>query len=234
MLASGAIAGTVWGMANIVLVEPYLDEAIMIENQMLFASGQAEDTPEFWVEYDSYRTWQRGGQVLAGAILGVSVGALFGAVYALSRDALPRGGDLAKALVLAAIMWFAMYVIPTLKYPASLPATADDETVALRAILYLSLITISGFGAVAFYQVYKKMRGAKKIIAFAGYTALIIAAFVLMPSNPDESTIQAELLSWFRTMSAVSVTIFWAALAVTLGYMWKKFMPNSETRLENN
>ena len=83
VLVSGALAGTIHGMANLVIVEPYLDEAIGIENQNLFASGEEEDTPEFWVEYDSYRDWQKGGQVLAGTILGTSIGALFGIVYAL-------------------------------------------------------------------------------------------------------------------------------------------------------
>ena len=36
-------------------VEPYLDEAIGIENQNLFASGEADDTLEFWIEYEGYR-----------------------------------------------------------------------------------------------------------------------------------------------------------------------------------
>ena len=47
---------------NFAIVEPYLDQAIGIENQNLFASGEEEDTPEFWVEYEGYRDWQKGGQ----------------------------------------------------------------------------------------------------------------------------------------------------------------------------
>jgi len=86
VLISGAMAGTLHGAANLVFVESYLDEAIGIENQNLFASGEAEDTPAFWVEYDTYRNWQKSGQVLAGAILGTAMGALFGIVYVLSRN----------------------------------------------------------------------------------------------------------------------------------------------------
>jgi hypothetical protein len=85
VLVSGAIAGTIHGIANLAIVEPYLDEAIGIENQNLFASGEEEDTPQFWVEYSNYRDWQKGGQVLAGAILGTSMGALFGIVYAFMQ-----------------------------------------------------------------------------------------------------------------------------------------------------
>ena len=91
----------VHGSANLVLVEPYLDEAIGIENQNLFASGEEDDTLEFWIEYEGYRTWQKGGQLLAGVILGTSIGALFGIVFALSRNSLPGNNNIKKALILS-------------------------------------------------------------------------------------------------------------------------------------
>lgn len=232
VLVAGAAAGTIHGLANLALVEPYLDGAIMIENQALFVSGQAEDTPEFWDEYDSYRIWQKEGQVLASTILGMSMGALFGMVYALSREALPKGHDLKKAAVLAAIMWFSVYLIPFLKYPANPPTVGDGETVVLRAVLYLSFIAISGFGAVGFYQMYRRVAKNRKFLAFAGYAALVAVAFALMPPNPDEVTIQTELLDGFRAMSAVGVTIFWVALAIILGTLWQKFRPDSKTKLK--
>ena len=233
VLVAGATAGTIHGLANLVLVEPYLDGAIMIENQSLFASGQEEDTPEFWAEYESYRIWQKGGQVLAGAILGTSMGALFGIVYVLSRNALPKGHDLKKASVLAAIMWFSVYLVPFLKYPANPPTVGDGETVVLRAVLYLSFIAISGFGAVGFYQVYRRVAKNRRFVAFVGYAALVTVAFALMPPNPDEVAIQAELLDGFRVMSAVGVTIFWTALAIILGIMWQRLRPDSETKLRH-
>lgn len=234
VLVSGAAAGSIHGIANLVLVEPYLDEAIMMENRALFASGQEEDTPQFWAEHDAYRNWQKGGQVLASAILGTSMGALFGIVYALSRDALPQGSDLKKASVLAAIVWFAIYVIPFLKYPANPPTVGDGETVVLRVVLYLSFIAISGLGAVGFYQVYKRVATNRRFVAFAGYAALMAVVFVLMPPNPDEVAIQAELLDGFRIVSAVGVSIFWAALAVIMGSMWQRFRPDSETRMKRH
>ena len=79
-MLSGCFAGVIHGLTNLAIVEPYLDKAIGIENQNLFASGEEKDTPEFWINYYSYRDWQKGGQVLAGAILGTSIGALFGIV----------------------------------------------------------------------------------------------------------------------------------------------------------
>ena len=234
VLGSGALAGTIHGIANLAIVEPYLDEAIGIENQNLFASGEEEDTPQFWVEYDAYRDWQKGGQVLAGAILGISIGALFGIVYAFSRRVLPQGSDRKKTLILAAIMWFSIYIVPFLKYPANPPTVGDGETVVLRAILYLSFIAISGFGVVGFYQIYKKMEKNKKFVAVVGYTVFITVVFVLMPPNPDEITAPMDLVNGFRAMSVVAVSVFWASLAFTLGALWGKFRPDSEARMERH
>ena len=125
VLISGAFAGLIHGTVNFAIVEPYLDQAIGIENQNLFATGQEEDTPEFWVEYEGYRMWQKSGQILAGVILGTSIGSLFGIVFALSRNSLPGSNDVKKALVLAGIMWLTMYLIPFLKYPANPPTVGD-------------------------------------------------------------------------------------------------------------
>ena len=95
VLLSGCFAGTIYGALNLAIVEPYLDDAINIENQKMFTSGEADDTPKFWVEYYEYRSWQKGGEVLAGAILGTSIGALFGIVYALSKNSLPSRNNIA-------------------------------------------------------------------------------------------------------------------------------------------
>ncbi|MFB5612776.1 MAG: CbtA family protein [Nitrosarchaeum sp.] len=225
VLFSGVLAGTIHGIANLVLVEPYLDQAIGIENQHLFASGEEKDTPEFRAEFDSYRYWQKGGQVLAGAILGTSIGALFGIVYAYSRNSLPGKHDLKKTFTLAAIMWLTIFFIPFLKYPANPPTVGDPETVVLRSILYLSFIAISGFGAVGFYQIYKKLESRKKIIAFVGYAIFIGMIFAVMPANPDEISAPMELVNGFRIMSVIAVSVFWVSVAVILGMIWHKFQP---------
>ena len=119
VLISGAFAGLIHGTVNFVLVEPYLDQAIGIENQNLFDSGEEENTSQFWAKYDGYRTWQKSGQILAGVILGTSVGALFGIIFALSKNSLPGNNTVKKSLILAGIMWFTMYLIPFLKYPTT-------------------------------------------------------------------------------------------------------------------
>ncbi len=228
VLISGAFAGFIHGSVNLTIVEPYLDAALGIENQNLFASGEEEDTLEFWIEYEGYRQWQKGGQLLAGVILGTSIGALFGIVYALSRNSLPGNTDLKKSLILAGIMWVTIYLIPFLKYPANPPTVGETETVVLRGFLYLSLIAISGFSAVGFYKLSKVFKGNKKIISLIGYSVFMTAVIFAMPENPDEVTAPMDLVNGFRIMSVIGVSTFWLSIGFILGLLWNKFKPNRE------
>ena len=222
VLVSGFVAGTIHGAVNLAIVEPYLDKAIGIENQALFESGEAEDTPQFWVEYNAYRDWQKSGQLLAGGIFGMSIGALFGIVFAYSRNSLPKGHTVKKTFVLAAIMWLTIFLIPFLKYPANPPTVGEADTVILRQTLYLLFIAISGFSAVGFSRLYKKLEN-KKYLAFVGYAVFITAVFFIMPPSPDEVTAPMDLVNGFRTMSVMAVTIFWIAEAIILGALWQRY-----------
>ena len=227
VVISGCFAGTIHGLVNLVIVEPYLDKAIGIENQHMFVSGEAKDSPEFWAQYYSYRAWQKGGEILSGSILGMSIGALFGIVYACSRNSLPMGHDLKKTFTLAAIMWLTIYFIPFLKYPANPPTVGDPNTIILRETLYVLFLAISGFGALGFYQIYKKLQSRKKIIAFVGYVILMGLAFILMPPNPDKISTSMDLVNGFRIVSVIGSSVFWISLAVILGIFWHKFQPQT-------
>ena len=226
VLLSGCFAGTIYGTLNLIIVEPYLDDAINIENQNLFSAGDEIDGPEFWVEYYEYRSWQKGGQILAGAILGTSIGSLFGIVYALSKKSLPSRNNIGKTLILAGLMWFTLFVIPFLKYPANPPTVGDGETVVLRGILYLTLIAISGFLAIGFYQIFKRLKAKNKILPIIGYGVLISLVFFLMPENPDEISTSMELVNGFRVVAFLTGTVFWFTLALFLGVFWQKTNPD--------
>jgi hypothetical protein len=126
-LLSGTIAGTILGALNQAVVEPYIDRAISIESQNVIKEGETVDP----IELQNYRLWQKGGEIAAGTILGMSLGALFGIVFVYSRNLLlPRSNsNVKKALVLAGIMWFVLFLIPAIKYPANPPAVGDPETI---------------------------------------------------------------------------------------------------------
>ena len=228
VLISGCVAGIIYGGVNLVIVGPYLDEAIGIENQMLFESGEETDTPQFRAEYNSYRYWQKSGQILAGAILGTSIGALFGIVYVLARNSLPGNHDIKKALVLAGIMWLTIFLVPFIKYPANPPTVGDADTIVLREILYLAFIATSGFSAFGFYKLSKKFTRSKKLISLFGYSAFISLAFVAFPENPDSISAPIELVNNFRIMSVLAMSSFWISIPLILGGLWNKFRPDKK------
>ena len=221
VISAGILAGLVHGMLNIVVVEPYLDNAIGIENQRLFAEGQAKDTPQFWKQFSDYRIWQKQGSIVAGAMLGVSTGALFGLVFAYSKKSLPGNSDIKKALILAGIMWAVLYFIPFLKYPANPPTVGEPDTITFRATTYALFVALSGFSAIGFSMLYKKMKN-KKFLAFVGYAGFMGAIFVIMPSNPDPINTSMDLVNGFRTISASTMTAYWIVNGIILGWMLKK------------
>jgi predicted cobalt transporter CbtA len=226
VISSGILAGLFHGMINIAFVEPYLDTAIGIENQRLFAEGEAKDNPQFWQQFSDYRIWQKQGSIVAGAMLGASTGALLGLVFAYSKKSLPGNNDIKKALILAGIMWAVLYFIPFLKYPANPPTIGEPATIAFRASTYALFVALSGISAILFSLVYKKMKN-KKILAFVGYAGFMGIMFAVMPPNPDPIRIPMEIVNGFRAISAITVTAYWIVNGLILGWMWKKFKPDA-------
>ncbi len=229
VLVSGFSAGIIHGLINLVVIEPFLDKAIGIENQNLFATGQAQDTPQFWEEFNTYRVWQKQGEVIAGGILGLSTGALFGLVFAYSRHVLPGQNHIKKALCLAGIMWFTIFFIPFLKYPSNPPTVGDPQTIVLRTTLYVAFVALSGLGAFGFSRIYNKVKiPSRKIIIPLCYAIYISVVFIIFPENPDQIIAPTDLMNGFRIASASTVTMFWVLNAIILGALWQKFQPHVE------
>ncbi len=233
VLVSGFSAGIIHGLVNLVVVEPYLDRAISIENQNRFASGEIQNTSQFWDEFSKYRTWQKEGSILAGGILGLATGALFGLVFVYSRHRLPGQHHVKKALVLAGLMWFTIFFIPFLKYPSNPPTVGEPNTIVLRTSLYIAFVALSGLGALGFYQIYRKLQKNKRFVVVIGYAALVSLAIILLPQNPDKITAPIDLVNGFRISSAVTMTVYWIANAVILGLIWQKIQPHLETESNN-
>jgi predicted cobalt transporter CbtA len=227
-LLSGAIAGTILGVLNQALVEPYIDRAISIETQNAIKEGEVV----YPVELQNYRLWQKAGEIAAGAILGTSLGALFGIVFVYSRSLLLHSdSNVKKALILAGIMWFVLFLVPALKYPANPPAVGDPDTIYYRESLYIGLLAISGFSALGLALLYRMLGNRTNnknriIIVPVIYAAIIVGAFLVLPPNPDKITAPADLVQGFRIASAFTMTIFWGLLGITLGAFWDRLKPH--------
>ena len=228
-LLAGAIAGTILGAINQVAVEPYIDYAVELEMQNTNQSSQIINSAEFI----AYRLWQRGGEIVAGTILGLSIGSLFGIVFAYTHSSVPGSNNKKKALIVAGIMWFVLFLIPALKYPANPPAVGDPETIYYRQSLYVAFLAISGFSALGLAFLYRKMGALniKKAIIPVAYAAIISGAYLAMPANPDPINAPMDLVMGFRITSAITISMFWGLLGVIFGTFWDKLNLSETARI---
>jgi predicted cobalt transporter CbtA len=228
-LLAGAIAGTILGAMNQVVVEPFIEHAIELEKQNTAQSGQIINPAEF----AAYRLWQRGGEIVAGTVLGLSIGSLFGIVFAYARSSVPGSNNKKKGLIVAGIMWFALFLMPALKYPANPPAVGDPETIYYRQFLYITFLAISGFSALGLAFLYRKMGylHTKKAIIPSAYAAIMAGAYLAMPANPDPLNAPMDLVIGFRITSAITISLFWGLLGVIFGALWDKLKPHESARI---
>lgn len=231
-LLSGVIAGTVLALVNQGIVLPFIERAIAIENQRAEAKGEILDPAAM----DAYRLWQREGSIASGALLGLSYGALLGVVFAYSRKGLPGKNSVVKAMLLAGMVWFVIYLAVALKYPPNPPAVGNPDTIYLRMTIYAAMLLVSGFAALGSALLYRKMgpknAAARKAAAPALYAAIVIAAFFALPPNPDAVTAPMDLVNGFRVASASTMAMFWLVLGAVLGLLWDKTRPHEDAKVK--
>jgi predicted cobalt transporter CbtA len=228
-LLAGAIAGTILGVVNQLAVEPYIEHAIELEMQNTAQSGQVINPAEF----AAYRFWQKGGEIAAGTILGLSIGSLYGIVFAYTRGLVPGSNNKKKALIVAGIMWFVLFLMPALKYPANPPAVGNPETIYYRQSLYIAFLAISGFSALGLAFLYQKVASLNinKAIIPSAYAAIMAGAYLAMPANPDSINAPIDLIIGFRITSAITISMFWGLLGIIFGTFWDKLNPDETTRI---
>lgn len=224
-LSSGVIAGIILAFLNLGIVEPTIDKAIALEVQQQVSSGENVNMSELI----DYRYWQKAGAFAGGAIYGAGLASLFGVIFIFARNKLPGKNNKQKAIFLAGIMWFVLFLMVALKYPANPPAVGDPETIYYRETLYVGYIMISGFAALGMAVIWIRTRmNSKKIIIPLMYAAIMVTAYVVMPSNPDKIEISMDLIQTFRILSAITIAIFWGILGIIFGSLWDRFLAREQ------
>ena len=225
-LLSGAIAGVILGLINQGIVEPFIDKAIGIETQKQVNAGKIID----FAQQSQYRIYQKEGEIVGATVLGTSLASLFGVVFAYSRSSLPASNNKKKALILAGLMFFVLFLVPALKYPANPPAVGNPATIYYRESLFIGFIAVSGFSTLGLALLYRKLgknQSKMKIgIPLIIYAAIMISAYLVFPPNPDRITIPMDLIMSFRIASVFTTSIFWGLLGIIFGAFWDKFKPH--------
>ena len=225
-LSSGVIAGIILAFLNLGIVEPTIDKAIALEVQKQVSSGENVDMSALI----DYRYWQKAGAFAGGAIYGAGFASIFGVIFVFARSKLPGKNHKQKAILLAGIMWLVLFLMVALKYPANPPAVGDPETIYYRETLYVGYLMISGLAALGMAVIWIRTRiNSKKLIIPLIYAAIMVTAYVVMPSNPDKIEISIDLIQTFRILTAITIGVFWGILGIIFGSLWDKFLSREQT-----
>lgn len=227
-LLAGLVAGIVaFGVAYVV-GEPSVNAAIALEDSAStgHTHGEADDhsaTGTEAAETEVPRSLQSTAGLLTGTVVaGVTLGGLVGVLSAL---ALGRFGGLrgrSSTLLVAAIGFTTLYVLPFVAYPPNPPAVGSGDTIGVRTGLYFTMVAISVVAAVAAVIVGRKLAVGwggwyAGLAAAAGYLVVTLVAVALLPNyNEVPADFPATVLYQFRTASFVTQLSLWTVLGVTL------------------
>jgi hypothetical protein len=216
VLAAGLLAGLAAGIFHYVATEPVIEQAIALESA---AATDADHEPPV-----VSRDVQRVGLIVGWALYGVCVGLAFGAVYALTRPRFGHAGAALNAFASALVAYWLIGLFPFLKYPANPPGVGDPETIGYRQALFVLFWVLSVGGLLAAAWVHRLVRARTSPTigwAVVGVVYLVYAGalFGLMPPNPDPVELPAGLVSAFRGLSLVGLTLFWLVLGAAFGLL---------------
>ena len=217
VLAGGA-AGVVGGGFSWLLAEPVLDRAVRLEAAREEAGGGPAAAEVF-----SHST-QHAGLLVAAVLTGAALGVLFAVVYAILHRRDPDAAPWRRSLTLAGAGFTGLWLLPFLRYPANPPGVGDPGTLDTRTNAWLAAIAIGMIAVALAWRVHgwlaEQGRSAPlRQLAVAAIMLAALASLFALPDNPDAVTAPATLVWDFRVLSAASMGLLWAGLAVGFGLL---------------
>ena len=252
LLLRGMLVGIVAGLLSFALLkvvgEPQVDRAIAFESQMDEAKDKAKAdeamakgmpmAPDAAEPELVSRPVQAGIGLLTGVVVySVAFGGLFALTFALIYGRAGGLGPRGTSVVLSAVGFVTIYVVPNLKYPANPPSVGDPETIGIRTGLYFSMILISLIGMVAAgklrLSIFDRLGGWNAaLIAGAFYIiAMSAAAFLLPAINEVPEQFPAVVLWQFRVASFGAQLLMWASIGLLFGALAERLLtPRTRTK----
>lgn len=251
-LLAGAVAGVLAFLFARIFVEPQIELAIGYEEGVGAAHEALEHGGHSHEHGHGHSHGDGGGitrtvQANIGLGMGVlafsvAIGALFSVVYAVAYGRVGNISARLLSLLVAGGMLLSLYVVPTLKYPASPPALSLDETIQQRTLLYLLMVVASAALLVA--AVYAGRRLVARLgawnAALAAAGGYLVAVSVLMLALPtieetpgplvdDAGTIvyegfPADVLYDFRLYSLGTQVVIYATIGLVFAAMMSRLL----------
>jgi predicted cobalt transporter CbtA len=214
-LIAGLAAGLTAAVFHLLFTEPLIDRAVTLEE----ASHHDGDHEPALVSRDT----QKKGLVVGFVLLGISWAMVFGVAFQAAQRWLPAMSRFKQGAIMALFAYWAVALLPFLKYPANPPGIGDPQTIGQRQALYagflaLSVITVL-FGIWLIRSLDVRLANSTRATSL-GWAAIIgvsLLLFLLMPGISEEGNLPADLLNSFRVMSILGLTIFWATMGLLFG-----------------
>ncbi len=183
------------------------------------------------------RPTQAGLGLLTGVgVYSVAFGGLFALAFAFAFGRMCDAGPRATAALLAVTGCVAIYLVPTLKYPANPPAIGDPDTIGIRTALYFSMIAASLVAMIAAGKLRRLLLERvgpwnAALLAAAFYGAAVVVAALAFPAI-DEVPAQfpATVLWQFRVASLGAQLIMWATIGLLFGVLAERLLAGSPSR----
>ena len=216
-VVAGLAAALLVAGFHFMVTEPIIEQAIAIEDAAREMEG-IHDTPVISREIQG-----RVGLFVGFLIYGVSWALLFGAAYTLSHRVLPGASAARRGMVLAALAYWAVCLVPFLRYPANPPGVGEPATIQYRQDLYIAVLCLSVVSTIASVAIARYLgRGRPTGILAAVTLGLLIAfaggMYLMLPPNPDPIRLPLDLVFGFRLHSLAGLTLFWVILGA--GFAW--------------
>ncbi|HUR04572.1 MAG TPA: CbtA family protein, partial [Nonomuraea sp.] len=174
------------------------------------------------------RNTQHLGFLGATLAVGLAIGILYAVVHRLLRQ---EGADpWGAALRLGAAGFFALSLVPFLRYPANPPGTGDSATIegrsqAWTASLVIGLVGVAVAGLLARQVAEKGVRSSVRQLLVAGVLAATIALTFVLPDNTDPINAPVDLIWQFRLLSIATLALLWGGLSATFGLLEERAAP---------
>jgi len=215
-MAAGLLAGLLAGLFAFFVGEPILDRAIALEE----AGAHHEEVFS--------RSTQKVGLFVATGLFGVTVGGVFGIVYAFLHERLGAGSDLKRSISLAGAIFAGAFLIPFLKYPANPPSIGDPSTIRERTAAYFTLVALSLLATLIAWLAARslKARGVgalrRRLTVGAGLVVVVGVLFLLLPAASSADGFPSGMLWAFRLSSFGTQLLFWAGLGLLFGMLCER------------
>jgi predicted cobalt transporter CbtA len=222
-IIAAVVAGLLVGIFHRIATEPVIDHAIMLEEQ---ASAHGAPAEEPAVGRDT----QRFGLFVGMLLYGLTWALFFAVAYQLTQGWLPASTAPTRAMLLALAAYVGVALFPFLKYPANPPGVGEPESIVLRQGLYLLALAIGIAGVGVALKISQSLQD-RGVIQWAAPVGFLVGfgliAYLALPGNPDAIRMPEEVVTSFRMLSLIGLTLFWALFGATFGWLTRQAQPGA-------